>query len=273
MLRKTLIATAAVLLAAATPAVATTIAVTPWLAPNIYGSPSYAGAVSNQEYALLNGLSTYGTAGPTQYNANSNPTSAQAIVTGFPSWMGLAGPTGAYANELGNRMLFGVLIDGQGSQFSISELSFSASSTDGANSFGGIGHAAGFYNYSTSFEGVLFGGDGVLGGGDDIFITSGPNTQLVDALVGAGSGASFAAYCPSCTVAQQQAAIDAVAAYPGQDFTVTGTYQLGATSGSGTFTVTAPVPEPSTWAMLILGFCGVGFMTYRQRKNVMLGIS
>jgi hypothetical protein len=26
----------------------------------------------------------------------------------------------------------------------------------------------------------------------------------------------------------------------------------------------AGVPEPSTWAMLILGFCGVGFMAYRR---------
>jgi hypothetical protein len=26
------------------------------------------------------------------------------------------------------------------------------------------------------------------------------------------------------------------------------------------------IPEPSTWAMMILGFAGVGFMTYR-RKN------
>jgi len=30
-------------------------------------------------------------------------------------------------------------------------------------------------------------------------------------------------------------------------------------------TVTA-VPEPSTWAMMILGFAGVGYMTYRRRK-------
>jgi PEP-CTERM motif len=28
----------------------------------------------------------------------------------------------------------------------------------------------------------------------------------------------------------------------------------------------AAVPEPSTWAMMILGFCGVGFLAYR-RKN------
>jgi len=30
------------------------------------------------------------------------------------------------------------------------------------------------------------------------------------------------------------------------------------------------VPEPSTWAMMILGFAGVGFMAYRRsRKNTM----
>jgi hypothetical protein len=27
------------------------------------------------------------------------------------------------------------------------------------------------------------------------------------------------------------------------------------------------VPEPSTWAMMILGFCGVGFMAYRRRSS------
>jgi PEP-CTERM motif len=30
----------------------------------------------------------------------------------------------------------------------------------------------------------------------------------------------------------------------------------------------APVPEPSTWAMMILGFAGIGFMGYRRRKTV-----
>jgi hypothetical protein len=27
------------------------------------------------------------------------------------------------------------------------------------------------------------------------------------------------------------------------------------------------IPEPSTWAMMILGFCGIGFMAYRTRKS------
>jgi hypothetical protein len=29
----------------------------------------------------------------------------------------------------------------------------------------------------------------------------------------------------------------------------------------------SPVPEPSTWAMMILGFVGVGFMAYRRRNT------
>jgi hypothetical protein len=35
---------------------------------------------------------------------------------------------------------------------------------------------------------------------------------------------------------------------------------------SATETVAA-VPEPSTWAMIILGFAGVGYMTYRRRNQ------
>ena len=29
----------------------------------------------------------------------------------------------------------------------------------------------------------------------------------------------------------------------------------------------AAVPEPSTWAMMILGFCGLGFMAYRRKDK------
>ena len=40
--------------------------------------------------------------------------------------------------------------------------------------------------------------------------------------------------------------------------------------GSGpdvTVTVFTPVPEPSTWAMMLLGFAGVGFMAYRRKRE------
>lgn len=45
---------------------------------------------------------------------------------------------------------------------------------------------------------------------------------------------------------------------------LTSPYQYEA--GSGTFAIAA-VPEPSTWAMMLLGFAGVGFMTYRRRSQ------
>jgi len=38
--------------------------------------------------------------------------------------------------------------------------------------------------------------------------------------------------------------------------------------GVGTLAV-AVVPEPSTWAMMILGFCGVGLMAYRRKTGAL----
>ena len=39
---------------------------------------------------------------------------------------------------------------------------------------------------------------------------------------------------------------------------------------TGTMTAITAVPEPSTWAMMILGFAGVGYMAYRRRKTAAL---
>jgi hypothetical protein len=36
---------------------------------------------------------------------------------------------------------------------------------------------------------------------------------------------------------------------------------------TGSFLVRSAVPEPSTWAMMILGFAGVGFMAYRRSRK------
>jgi hypothetical protein len=38
--------------------------------------------------------------------------------------------------------------------------------------------------------------------------------------------------------------------------------------GANYYFAVAAVPEPSTWAMMILGFMGVGFMAYRRRQLV-----
>ncbi len=42
---------------------------------------------------------------------------------------------------------------------------------------------------------------------------------------------------------------------------------------TASFPVVAAVPEPSTWAMMMLGFAGVGFMAYRRKSKPALTIS
>ena len=41
----------------------------------------------------------------------------------------------------------------------------------------------------------------------------------------------------------------------------------GGNNLAGQFEIAAAVPEPSTWAMMILGFCGLGVMTYRRKQK------
>ena len=39
---------------------------------------------------------------------------------------------------------------------------------------------------------------------------------------------------------------------------------------NGSVAATPAVPEPSTWAMLLLGFAGIGFMAYRRKSKPVL---
>jgi PEP-CTERM motif len=41
----------------------------------------------------------------------------------------------------------------------------------------------------------------------------------------------------------------------------------GGNHTAGQFTLAAAVPEPSTWAMMILGFVGLGFMGFRRKTS------
>jgi PEP-CTERM motif len=64
--------------------------------------------------------------------------------------------------------------------------------------------------------------------------------------------------------------------FSGQPTTIDGGSSFQAVGGTGaalgrpitgTLTISAAVPEPSTWAMMILGFVGVGFMAYRRKSK------
>ena len=172
-------------------------------------------AEANAIHALYHGLNSYGAAGPTQFNAQSNVTASEVIVTGFNSWRGVAGPGALYQNEFGNRMHFGLVINGARIAILDFAIVIRYDQQRSVQRLWRWNWAQGSYNYGAGYQGILKGQDDMLFTGDDIFVTSGLNTQLVDGLVGRGSGSSYDAYCPGCTVAQQQAALNAVAAYPG----------------------------------------------------------
>jgi hypothetical protein len=51
-------------------------------------------------------------------------------------------------------------------------------------------------------------------------------------------------------------------------FVVDNSYAVATGAQTNTLAVqVSGVPEPSTWAMMILGFLGIGFMAYRQKSN------
>jgi len=49
---------------------------------------------------------------------------------------------------------------------------------------------------------------------------------------------------------------------------ITWSNNFGVYDTTFSITIASPVPEPTTWAMLIVGFAGVGFMAYRRRSQL-----
>ena len=97
------------------------------------------------------------------------------------------------------------------------------------------------------FTGSVFRIVGAIGGGDDILVI-GPVAAT------ANCGANCQGFGGS-----------AVLAAPG-DYYLDLSGSGGSSAGyGGTLSVSA-VPEPSTWAMMILGFFGLGFMAYRRKS-------
>ena len=120
---------------------------------------------------------------------------------------------------------------------------------------------------------MLFGADNTWGGGDDTFITSGLNTQLVDGLVGRGSGNAWWPGGGPVPPGTEQATIDAeIAALTGQTpFDFIGTYTLDLSTpliGSAKVTFvssTASVPDKGSTALMLAAPLA-GLMLFRRNK-------
>jgi hypothetical protein len=97
------------------------------------------------------------------------------------------------------------------------------------------------------FTGSIFQIVGTIGGGDDIRVI-GPIAAT------ANCGANCQGFGGSTILNAGNYYLD---------FTGVG----GGSAGYGGTLSVAAVPEPSTWAMMILGFFGLGFMAYRNRNQ------
>lgn len=250
--------------------------VIPSVGPNSFAVPSGPVYNDNAVNAIYQGLATtgtpsvtFGTPGTPPYYVglpnNAFVPVTNNIVTDFPSWLGNADPGTTfgpgYANELGNRLYFGfaVIRGAADPQISISQLSLFIDSNIPEITFT-VG--AGGYDYNARTWGVLFGPNGMLGGGDDTIITSGPNTQMVDAIIGRGTGLALSVLS-SFPGATNQDRIDQFASTM-PDYFMRGAYTLGPVTTSVVTNFFA-VPEPGT----VLGGLGAlgCFVVLAQRRR------
>lgn len=251
-----------------------TIDVFPTIAPNVVGSPHASAWMANAFDALYTGTGTAGTSGTPGYYtvAPAIIPVGDVLVTSFASWRGIADPGTAFgsdfAAERGNRLHFSLLINGHGQSFSIAQLSFTLSTSDPGNDLG-FTFASGTYEYNAGYVGVLFGADGALGGGDDTFITSGANTQQVDALIGRGSGNAWWPVHTDGDGLTDQEVLDGTAAGIALNTPIlaTGRYTLdlggGFVSSQASVTI---IPEPSTYGLLLAGV-SIGWALLRRRRT------
>ncbi|MGI8746651.1 MAG: hypothetical protein ACR2NN_29565 [Bryobacteraceae bacterium] len=209
---------------------------------------------------------------PTAYRLATNIGPADLINSNggggpsFNSWSGIAAPAGAFANEFGTQLSFGLRILGNGTKFDISNIGFASTSTDvfgtfsfsNPNLFGGSG-------YNASRVGVIYGPNG------NTLVTSGPATQLVDEFDYVGIGLSLDA-TGTGGLAQQKLDTEFNEFAEVTPFSITGTYVVRDNGGAvlasaGANVNVAAVPEPHTMSSVALGLLALALGVAKSRAH------
>lgn len=245
-------------------------------APNGFGSASFTGYRDNFLESAKNGFTTMTVGNPaddpeayTRYQDNGVAPASSITSSSFNSWAGEANPTGAFANEFGQRMHFGVVVESVGTGVSVSLAGMSGSITSSDNTLDFSASFSGS-DYTASRVGVSnFGADGVLGGGDDTFVTSGSGSNPMLAILYVGLGNALEAFETDPGQSNQQQ-LDNVENYVISEggIAVTGSYTMnysGGTAGGsimGSQTINV-IPEPSVALLSVIGF--IGLLLHRRK--------
>jgi hypothetical protein len=251
-----------------------TIFVDATMAPNGWGSPSYDTWAANGIYAVENGLTSYGAAGPAQFNVATSPLPVAAnFVTGFNSWLGQA--PGTYAGELGNRASFVAVINGNGTLINMNNFGMTMSSSDPGNALGWSWPNNSIlpddWTYDAGDIGLIF-NNGINTIDGFTVVNSGDPGQMVNEIISIGAGNAYASYDtlatgnddPNPGDTDQQILNYDIAQVGSYDFT--GTFTYGADSGSATVNFIA-VPEPTTMTILIAGVLLLPLRMLRKNRT------
>ncbi len=174
---------------------AVTIRIQPSPAPNAFGSPSWMPYLNAAQASLQGNLGSTGNPAvdPAAYHVLEEGfyTPQDVMVTSGISWRGVANPGVPFDGEHGNRLHFGVAIEGDGVEcFTLRDVTFVFTSSDGALNF--VSSLAGTTLDGTNRVGLDYGSDNLPGGGDDIVLNAGQNdTTCMDALYYRGPGNAY----------------------------------------------------------------------------------
>ena len=259
----------------------------PLLPRNAFGSPSWTGYVGGQRHdrplhrpdhrrRLRTVTPTGDTGGVTSVNAG------QIEVTSFNSWEGNANPTGAFANELGNRLHFGLVVVSTTDQFDLRDVSFDITSNDASNSSGYTGDLLEHRLPAPARRiGLSYGADGIKGTSDDVLYSNGAggipgsDTSLINVLyyVGVGNAEWPGGNDPdpSHPLLGAQGAIDDTNSYIYNNISqITGSYTINVGGGSVTGAAdvsVAPLPSAASMGLGLTAVIGVSQLLRKKLRS------